>query len=112
MEDNYNIMLRQKLAQKALYHKNGDTLYILFYSQLHSDIVIAVKSSTCLLFETIHKEQDVVVLLSILRLICIKNLSGSKMDPYLEQLTILSTTLSHTQRKGIANHDFGGAVVD
>ena len=80
MEDNYNNKLRQKLAEKALYWKYGDVLSILPYGQLDSDIVTAVKNSTVPLFKTIHKDYNVVGLLSILQLICVKNLSGSKMD--------------------------------
>ena len=112
MEDNYNNKLRQKLAEQALYRKSGAALYIIFYCQLHSDIVTVAKNSTTSLFETVHKKRDVVGLLSILRSICVRNLSRSKLDPYLEQLKILSTTLSHVQIKGISNHNFGDAVYD
>ena len=112
MEDNYNNKLRQKLVEKALYCKNGAALYILFYCQLHSNIATAAKNSTVLLFETVHKDRNVVGLISILRLICGKNLPRSKVDPYLEQLKILSTTLSYAQTKGISIHDFGNAVYD
>ena len=40
------------------------------------------------------------------------NLSRSKVDPYLEQMKILSTTLSHVQTKGMSYHDFGDAIYD
>ena len=80
-EDNYKNKLRQKLVEKALYWKYGAVLYVLSYGQLHSDIVTAVKNSAVPLFKTILKDYNVVGLLSILRLICVKNLSGSKVDP-------------------------------
>ena len=41
-----------------------------------------------------------------------QNLTGSKVDPYLEQLKIFSSTLSYVQKKGISNYDFGDAVHD
>ena len=112
LEDNYNNKLRQKLAEQALYRKSGAALYIVFFGQLHSDIVTIAKRSIVPLFETVHKERDVVGLLSILRSICVQNLTGSKVDPYLEQLKILQSILSHVQTKGISNHDFGDAIHD
>ena len=112
LEDNYNNKLRQKLAKHALYQKNDVGLFIVLYGQLHSNIVTIAKYSIIHLFATVHKESDVVGLLSILRLICVQNLTGSKVDLYLEQLKILSSTLSYAQSKCISNHDFGDAVHD
>ena len=111
-EDNYNNKLRQELAQQATYCKNGAALFIVLYSQLNRDIVTIAKRSITPLFKTVHKERDVVGLLSILYLICVQNLTGSKVDLFLEQLKILSSTLSYVQTKGISNHDFGDAVHD
>ena len=89
LEDNYNNKLCQKLSKYPLYHKNRDVSYcIVFYGQMHSDIVTAAKRSTIPGFETVHKDHDVLGQLSILRLICINNLSGAKVDLYLEQLQI------------------------
>ena len=99
LEENYNNKLCQNLTEKALYYKNGAALYIIFFGQLHSDIVTTVRNSTTPLFESVHKDHDVVELLSIFRLICVKNLSGFKVDPYLDQLKILTTTLSYTQKR-------------
>ena len=112
MEDNYINKLQQKLANQALYCKNGAALFIRLYGQLHSDIVTIVKRSTIPLLATVHKERDVVGLLFIFRSIYVQNLTGSKVDPYLEQLKILSSTLSYVKIKWIFNHDFGDAVYD
>lgn len=112
MEDNYNNKLCQKVTKKALYYKNDAALYILFYGQLHSDIVTAAKNSTVLLFGTVQKYCYVVGLLPILRSICVKLLSRSKVDPNLEQLKLLSTTLSYALTKGISNQDLGDSVYD
>mmetsp|Transcript_1852 Transcript_1852/g.2120 ORF Transcript_1852/g.2120 Transcript_1852/m.2120 type:complete len:158 (-) Transcript_1852:301-774(-) len=98
LEDNYNNKLRQKLTEKATYRKNGSTSYHLFFGQLHSNIVTAAKKSTVPLFETMNKERDVVGLLSILLIVCVKNLSESKVDPHLDALQIISSTLSYTQK--------------
>ena len=84
LKDNYNNKLQQKLTKQALYRKNGAALFIVLYVQLHSEIVIISKISIVPLFETVHKERDVVGLLSILHLICVENLTGSKVDLYLE----------------------------
>ena len=111
-EDNYNNMQRQKMTKYALYRKNGTVMFIVLYGQLHSDIVTIAKRSITPLFETVNKERDVVGLLSILCSICLQNLTGSKVDPYLEQLKILSSTLSYVQKKGISNHNFSNAVHD
>ena len=100
MEDNYNNKLREKLTEKSTYHKNGSVVYDLLFGQLHSDIVTAAKNSTVPLFETVHKEQDIVGLLSIHLSVRVKNLSGSKVDPHLDACTIFSSTLSYAQKKG------------
>ena len=99
------------MTGKALSQERCYVVYPIF-GQLQSDIVTAVKNSTTLLFKTVDKDHDVVGLLSILYLICVKNLSGSKVDLYFEQLKILFTTLSYAQTKGISNHNFGDAVYD
>ena len=112
LEDNYNNKLRQKLAEQALYCKSGTAVCIIFYSQYHSDIVTIAKRLTTPLFEIVHKERNVVRILSILCLICVKNLSGSKVDLFMEQLKILPTTLSHVQTKAMFNHDFGDTIYD
>ena len=109
LEDNYNNKLHQKFAEQTLYCKSGIALYIVFYGQLHSEVVTIAKRLITPLFEIVHKERDV-VLLSILWSICIKNLFRSKVNLYLEQLKIFSTTLFHVQIKGISNHDFGDAI--
>ena len=109
-ENNYNNKLWQKLAEHALYWKNGAALFIVSYGQLDSDIMTIAKNSIIALFNTVHRERDTVGLLSILRSICVQNLTGSKVDPYLEQLKILSSTLSYAQTKGISNHNFGDAA--
>ena len=87
-------------------------MFIVLYGQLHSDIVTIVKTLIIPLFTTVHKERNVVSLLSILLSILVQKLTGSKVDPYLEQLKILSSTLSYVQKKGISYHDFGDAVRD
>ena len=85
-------------------------MYIVMCGQLHSDIITIVKNSTA--YINIHKERDVVGLLSILRDICVQNLTGTKVDPYSEQLRILTSTLSCAQKKSVSNHDFSDAVHD
>ena len=87
-------------------------MFILLYGQLHSDIITIAKWSISPDFKTVHKDRDVVGLLSILRSICIQNLTGSKVDPYLKYLKIMTSTLSYAQKKGVSNHSFGGAVHD
>ena len=96
-EDNYSNMQRQKLTEHALYCKNGAAMYTVLYGQLHSDIITIAKRST--VYTTMHKERDVVGLLSILCDICVQNLTGTKVDPYLEQLRILTSTLSCAQKR-------------
>ena len=59
-----------------------------------------------------HKDKDVVVLLTTLRDICIQHLAGTKVDPLIEQLRMLTSTLSYVQMKNISNHDFGDAIYD
>ena len=112
LKDNFNNKLRQKLTKQALYCKNGVALFIVLYGQLHSKIVTIARKSIVFLFKIIHLERDVVGLLSILYLICVQNLTGSKMGLYLAQLKILSSTLSYVQTKGIFNHDFGDTIHD
>ena len=109
---NYNNKLRQKLAKHALYCKNSTALFIVLYGQLYSNIMTIANNSIVSLFNTVNKERHVDGLLSILRLICVQNLTGSKVGPYLEQLKILSSTLSYAQNKGISNHNFCDAVHD
>ena len=87
-------------------------MFIVLYGQLHSDIITIAKRSVSPYFSTVHKNRDVVGLLSILCSICVQNLTGSKVDPYLEHLKILISTLSYAQKKGVSNHDFGDAVLD
>ena len=74
-EGNCNNKLRQKLAKQAMYRKNGAPLFIVFYVHLHSNIVTIAKRSITPLFEIVHKERDVVGLLSILRTIYVQNLT-------------------------------------
>ena len=109
-EDNYNNKLRQKLAEQATHCKNSAVLFIVLYGQLYSNIVTIAKRSITPIFEAAHNERDVVSLLSIFRSICLQNLTGSKVNPYLKQLKILSSTLSYVKTKGISNHDFCDAV--
>ena len=87
LEDNYN----NKLQHAAL--------FIVLYGQLHSEIITIAKRSVVPLFTTVHKKGDVVGLLSVLFLICVQNLTRSKVDPYLEQLQVLSSTLSYVQKR-------------
>ena len=71
LEDNYNNKLRQKLAEQALYCKNGAALFIILYGQLHSVIMTIAKKLIVPLYKTVHRERDVVGLLSILdRYVC------------------------------------------
>ena len=70
-ENNYNNKLWQKLAEHALYWKNGAALFIVSYGQLDSDIMTIAKNSIIALFNTVHRERDTVGLLSILRSICV-----------------------------------------
>ena len=93
-EDNYSNIQRQKLTEHALYRKNSAAMFTVLYGQLHSEIITIAKQSTAPDFTTMHKERDVVGLLSILCDICVQNLTGTKVDPYLEQLRILTSTLS------------------
>ena len=87
-------------------------MFIVLYGQLHSNIITIAKRSISPDFVTVQKNHDVVGLLSIFRSICVQNLTGSKVDPYLEHLKILTSTLSYAQKKGVSNHDFGDAVLD
>ena len=105
-------MLRQRLAEKALYCKHGDLLYNIIFGQLHPDVIAAAKNSTKPLYTTVHTERDVVALLSILLSVCVKNLSGRKVDPLYDGLQIISSTLSYSQKQGISNSNFGDAVLD
>ena len=59
-----------------------------------------------------HKERDVVGILSILCDIYIQNLTGTKVDPHLEQLWILTSTLFLHPEKGMSNHNFGDTIYD
>ena len=86
-------------------------MFIISHGQLNDDIITIAKRSFAPDFKTVHKDCDVVGLLSILRSICVQNLTGSKVDPYLEQLKILTSTLSYI-KKGVYNHDFDDAVHD
>ena len=61
---------------------------------------------------TVQENHDVVDLLSILRFICVQNLTGSKVDPYSEHLKITTSTLSYAQKNGVSNHNFDVAVLD
>ena len=91
-EDNYSNMQRQKLTEHALYRKNSAAMYVVLYGQLHSDVITIAKNSTK--YTNMHKECDVMALLSILRDICVGHLTGTKLDPFSEQLRILTSTLS------------------
>ena len=112
LEENYNNKLRQRLAKKALYCKHGDLLYNIIYGQLHPDVIAAAKNSTSPLYDTVNKERDVVLRLSILLSVCVKNLSGRKVDPLYDDLQIVSSTLSSSQKQGISNSNFGDSVLD
>ena len=109
-EDNYSNTQRQKLTEHALYRKNSAALYVVLYGQPHSDIITIAKNSST--YTTMHKERDVVVLLTTLRDICIQHLVGTKVDPLLEQIRMLTSTLSYVQKKNLSNHDFGDAIYD
>ena len=112
LEENYNNKLWQRLAEKALYRKHSDLLYNIIYGQLHPDVIVAAKNSTSPLYDTVNKERNVVSLLSILLSVCVKNLSGKKVDPLYDGLQIIPSTLSYSQKQGISNSDFGDAVHD
>ena len=112
LEDNYSNMQRQKLTKQGLYREHGAAMFTVLYGQLHADIITIAKRSVFPDFVTVHKDRDVVDLLSILRSICVQNLTGSKVDPYSEHLKILTSTLSYTQKKGVSNNKFGDAVLD
>ena len=112
LEENYTNMLRQRLAEKSLFRKHGDSLYNIIFGQLYPDVIAAVKNSTKPLYATVHSERDVVALLSILLSVCVKNLSGRKVDPLYNGLQIISSTLSYSQKQRISNSDFGDAVLD
>ena len=109
-EDNFNNEQRQKLSEHALFRKNSAALYIVMHGQLHSAIITIAKNSPT--YTQMHKDKDVVVLLTTLRDICIQRLAGTKVDPLTEQLRMLTSTLSHVQRKNISDHDFGDAIYD
>ena len=87
-------------------------MFIVLYGQLHSDIITIAKWSIAPDYKIVYKDRDVGSLLSILRFICVQNLTGSKVDLYLEQLKILTSTLSYVQKEGISNPDFDDAVHD
>ena len=94
-EDNYSSKQHQKLTEHGLYRKNGAAMFIVVYGQLHADNITIAKRSISPDFVTVQKDCEVVGLLSILRSICVQNLTGSKVDPYLEHLKILTSTLSY-----------------
>ena len=73
---------------------------------------MAAKNSTNPLYETVNRDQDVISLLSILLSVCVKNLSGTKMDPLFDAVQIISTTLTYTRKQSISNSNFGDAVLD
>ena len=75
-------------------------------------MIAAAKNSTKPLHATVHTERDLVALLSILLSVCVKNLSGRKVDPLYDVLQIISSTLSYSKKQGISNSDFGDAVLD
>ena len=75
-------MQRQKLTEHALYRKNGRAMYMVLCGQLHSDIITIIKRSNT--YTKMHKNCEVVALLSTLHDICVQNLTGTKMDPDLE----------------------------
>ena len=109
-EDNYSNIQRQKFTEHALYCKNGTAMYTVLYGQLHSNIITIAKQSTA--YTMMHKESDVVGLLSILRDICVQHLTGTKVDLNSEQLRILTSTFSCAQKKSVSNHHFGDAIYD
>ena len=111
-EDNCDNMQQRKLIKHASYRKNGSVVFFVLYSQLNSGIVTIAKQSITTDFKTVHKERDVVSLNFIIRSICVQKITGSKVDPYLKQLKILTSTLSYVQKKGKSNHNFGDAVHD
>ena len=55
-------------------------MLIVLSGQLQSDIVTIAKRLVTSLLKRVHKERDIVGLLSILRSICVQNLTGSKVD--------------------------------
>ena len=92
--------------------KEGDTLYSIIHGQLGSNVIAPAKNSTNPNYVVTHKKRCVVSLVSILLLICIKDISGTKVDPIYNGLQIISSTLSYTQKPGVSNSDFGDAVND
>ena len=73
-------------------------MFIVLYGQLHSNSITLAKRSVSPDFVTVQKNRNVVGLLSILRSICVQNLTGSNVDPYLEYFKILTSTLSYAQK--------------
>ena len=88
LKDDHNNKPWQNLNKKAVYCKNGEVLFILI----------------C-----------VVYLLSILLSVCVKNVSGPKVDPQSYTLQIISATKSNiysVNDRGIFNIYFGDTIVD
>ena len=82
----------------------------MIYRLLDSDIIVAAKNPTSLDYVTAHKSWCVVSLISIFLRVCVKNLSGTKVDPLYDGLQIISSTFSYTQKSGVYNSNFWDAV--
>ena len=112
LNDNHSNMQCQKTTKHGLYRKNGAAMYTVLYGQLHPDIITIAKQFTTPDFVIVQRDRDVVGLLKILQLICVLNLTGSKVDPFSKHLKILASTLSYAQKKGKSNNKFSDAVID
>ena len=108
----YNNGLRLKLSEKVLFQKQGDALYGVIHGQLGSNIIAAAHNSTTPSYVDTHKDCCVTSLLNILLLVCVKNISRTKVNHLYDGLQIISSTLTYTQKPGVSNSNFGDAVND
>ena len=109
LTDNYTNESRLALSKQALFCKQGDVLYTIIYGQLSSNVIPAATNPD---YKQTHKDCCVISILEVLLLVCIKNISGTKVDPLYDALQIFSSTLSYTQKKGVSNSNFGDAIND
>ena len=79
LTDNYTNKSRVRLSKKVLFHKQGDALYTIIHGQLSSNVIAAAKNSTSPDYKQTHKDLSV----------CIKNISGTKVDPLFNALKII-----------------------
>ena len=98
LTDNYTNKLRLALSEKALFCKQGDALCTIIHSQLGSNVIAAAENSTSPDYKQTHKDCSVMSLLKIPLSVCIKNISGTKVDPLYSVLQIILSTLSYTQK--------------